>query len=89
MNVYIACPCGFVTSAMAAKLFAEACSGKLSCVIQHGTPRDVPEDVDWIIYQAGTATIDHPTAHVRSVRHMLSLTEYRQLVEEWVNAYET
>lgn len=88
MNVYIACPCGFVTSAMAAKLFAEACSGKVSCTIQHGTYRDIPEQVDVIIYQAGTEAVQHPTACVRSVRHILSLTEYRQFVEEWVNEYE-
>ncbi|MCT4784147.1 MULTISPECIES: hypothetical protein [Exiguobacterium] len=89
MNVYIACPCGFVTSAMAAKLFAEACSGKLSCVIDHGTYRDIPKDVDLIVYQIGAETIDHPTAHVRSVRQILSLEEYRHIVEEWVKRYET
>ncbi|KDN58299.1 hypothetical protein [Exiguobacterium sp. AB2] len=88
MNVYIVCPCGFVTSAMAAKLFAEACSGKLSCVIHHGTNRDIPKDIDLIVYQVGTATIDHPTAHIRSVRQILSLEEYRLIVEEWVKRYE-
>ncbi|OGX78794.1 MULTISPECIES: hypothetical protein [unclassified Exiguobacterium] len=88
MNVYIACPCGFVTSAMAAKLFAQASSGRMTCHVTHGTYEDVPAAVDLIIYQQGTEVMTHPTAYVRSVNHMLSLEEYRQVVEEWVNEYE-
>ncbi|STO09207.1 hypothetical protein [Exiguobacterium aurantiacum] len=88
MNVYIACPCGFVTSAMAAKLFAQACSGRLVCEVAHGTGRDIPDDVKLVIYQDGTNRPSHPTAYVRPVRNMLSLEEYRQIVEEWVKRYE-
>lgn len=89
MNVYIACPCGFVTSVMAAKLFIQASAGRLTCHVTHGTYQDMPEVVDLIIYQQGTEVITHPTATVRAIKHILSLEEYRQVVEEWVNAYET
>lgn len=89
MNVFIACPCGFATSTMAAQLFRRACPDYLSCEITHGTDQHVPKDVDLIIYQEGTTIITHQTAMVRSVKHLLSLTEYRQIVEEWVNGHET
>ncbi|WP_214829757.1 hypothetical protein [Exiguobacterium algae] len=89
MNVYIACQFGFVTSALAAKLFAQASEGRLLCTITHGTIQDIPEEVDLIIYQDGATTVAHPTARVRSVRKLLSLEEYRLLVEEWMDEHET
>ena len=89
MNVYIACHSGFVTSAMAAKLFAQASKGRLPCEITHGTIQDIPNEVDLIIYQDGATTVTHPTARVRSVRKLLSLEEYRLLVEEWMDEHET
>ena len=89
MNVYIACHSGFVTSAMAAKLFAQASEGRLSCTITHGTIQNIPNEVDLILYQEGAIPVTHPTACVRSVRQLLSLEEYRLLVEEWMDEHET
>lgn len=89
MNVYIACPCGFVTSAMAAKQFAQVSAGRLTCTITHGTGAHIPDEVDLILYPDGMTPVTHPTARIRSVQQLLSLEEYRRIVEEWMDEHET